>query len=339
MRTALLLALCLSASSLAQGEPPRTFAEYEAAHAFECNGPLDRLPEADVVEHGGLRYELQGSTARVRKPGAPSRGPVKVGVLSGIKDLEPETREALLGFFAELKKQQVQAVLIGGDTAEEPGDLEKVYGFLVEQTDLPLLAIAGNSERGGAHNYAIQKARAGHPNLLNMDIVRRFDGEGFDVVALGGYYDKKFMRMAGGCAYGAADVATVGAAAKECDDPVIFLAHGPPRQRGQAAIDYVPEAGNVGDLELTEVIKAAGIPFGVFGHILEAGGKATDLGGAPLAEKKLHKALYLNPGSANPLPWKLNSGQTSHGLAAVLTVEGKQARYELLRAPKKAPPP
>jgi hypothetical protein len=340
MRTALFVALCLGApAALGQGEAPKTFAEYEEAHAFDCNGALDKLPAPEAVEFGGYQYALGGSTVSARRLGPAVKGPVRVGVLSGIKDLEPETQEALTGYFAEFKKQQVAAVLLGGDAAEAPDDLEKVYAFLVTQTDVPLLAIAGNSERGGAHHYAIKKARVGHPNLLDLNIVRRFDGDGFDVVSLGGYYDKRFMRMAGGCSYTAADVAAVQTVAKECDDPVIFLAHGPPRQAGQKAIDYVPEAGNVGDAELTQAIVDAKIPFGVFGHILEAGGKATDLKGNPLPENKLSKALYLNPGPANPLPWKLNSGQTSYGLAAVLTVEGKQAKYQLLRAPKKAPPP
>ena len=342
MRNALVVALALvarAASAQEEPEPLKTFAEYEAAHAFDCNGPLAELPAAELVEHGGFKYELLGSTVRARRAAGGARGPVRIGVLSGIKDLEPETKEAHEGFFAEMKKQQVSAVIIGGDAAEAPDDLEKVYAFLVTQTDVPLLAIAGNSERGGAHHYAIRKAREGHPNLLDLNIVRRFDGEGFDVVSLGGYYDKRFMRMAGGCTYSAADVAAVQDAAKQCDDPVIFLAHGPPRQSGQKAIDYVPEAGNVGDAELTQAIITAKIPFGVFGHILEAGGKASDLKGNPLLENKLFKALYLNPGPANPLPWKLNSGQTSYGLAAVLTIEGKQAKYQLLKAPKKAPPP
>lgn len=339
---ALATALCLSAgAALAEGEPPKTFAEYEAAHAFDCNGPLEKLPAPDVIEYGGHRYEMLGSTARARRTGAAAaKGEVRLGVLSGIKDLEPDTKEALEGFFGELKKRRVAAVLVGGDSAESPEDLEKVYAFLVAQTDVPLLAVAGNSERGGAHNYAIKKQReAGHLNLLNMDLVRRFDGDGFDVVSIGGYYDKKYMRMAGGCAYRPEDVAAAQAAAKECDDPVVFLGHGPPKQSGKTALDFVPEAGNVGDPALTEAIKAAGIPFGVFGHILEAGARATDLSGKPLPEGKLARALYLNPGPANPLPWKLNSGGTSYGLAGVLTLEGRQAKYELLHAPRKAAGP
>jgi hypothetical protein len=42
----------------------------------------------------------------------------------------------------------------------------------------------------------------------------------------------------------------------------------------------------------------------------------------------------VNQGSANPLPWKLNDGTTSYGLAALLTIDGKKASYEILRGAK-----
>jgi hypothetical protein len=93
----------------------------------------------------------------------------------------------------------------------------------------------------------------------------------------------------------------------------------------------------VGDPKLADLLKRMKVPFGVFGHILEAGGHATDLGGKPLAQKKLFPALYVDQGSANPLIWKMNDGTTAYGLAAILTVDGKQASYEVLKAPK--PPP
>jgi hypothetical protein len=120
---------------------------------------------------------------------------------------------------------------------------------------------------------------------------------------------------------------------------VVLLVHGPPKQAGKNALDHVPGVGNVGDEQLNELIEKNKIPFGVFGHILEAGARGTDLSGKPLPQKKPHKALYLNQGSANALPWKLNDGTTSYGLAALLTIDGKQGSYEVLRAPKPVPKP
>ena len=41
------------------------------------------------------------------------------------------------------------------------------------------------------------------------------------------------------------------------------------------SLDYVPGVGNVGDPQLNELIEKNKIPFGVFGHILEAGARGT----------------------------------------------------------------
>jgi hypothetical protein len=117
----------------------------------------------------------------------------------------------------------------------------------------------------------------------------------------------------------------------------VLLSHGPPHQSGKQALDFVPGAGNVGDPALRALLKQAQIPFGLFGHILEAGGHATDLDGKPLPPQRPFKSLYLDQGSVNPLPWKMNDGTTSYGLAAIFTLQGTQASYEMMRLPK--PPP
>ncbi|MBL8953363.1 MAG: hypothetical protein JNK82_21495, partial [Myxococcaceae bacterium] len=212
--------------------------------------------------------------------------------------------------------------------------------WLPKQTKRPMVSITGNTERSGAHNYAIAKARkAGYLNLINMGLQRRYDGPGFDLVSISGYHDKTYLHLSGGCIYNDQALTDAETAIRAADDPVVMLVHGPPRQSGKQAIDFVPGAGNVGDPKLADLLKRMKVPFGVFGHILEAGGHATDLGGKPIAQKKPSAALYVNQGSANPLPWKMNDGTTSYGLAAVMTVTGKQASYEVLKAPKPAPVP
>jgi Icc-related predicted phosphoesterase len=335
MRSFPALAVVVAASiALAEDAAPTNTAEYEKAHQYDCNGPLEKLSAPDVKELGNYRYDFLGGTVKARRKTKRKGAEVKIGVLAGLK--EPDVKQNLEEFLAEFHKQDVEVVFVGGDTAEQPEDLDVIYAMLAEKTQLPILAIAGNTERGGAHNYAIQKLRdQGKLNLINMDMVRRFDGDGFDVASLGGYYDKTYVHATGVCIYSAADVAVIAAAAKESDDPVVLLTHGPPRQEGKEAIDFVPGAGNVGDPALTDVIKEAKIAFGVHGHILEAAARATDLAGKPVPEKKLLKSFFLNPGSANPLPWKLNSGTTSYGLAAVVTMKGKEAKYEVLKAPKR----
>ncbi len=331
------LAALLSAAALA--EEPKDFAAWEEKYQFDCNGPWAHFSPADVRTKDGFTFEHTGATLKLRRD-TKRKGPARLGVLAGVKDLEPETQELLTRFLADFDKADVDLIVIGGDTAEEPDVLDKVYAFLAGATKRPMVAIAGNTERAAAHTYALNKLRkAGHHHLLNGDIVRRIDGDGFDVVTLAGYYDKKYLHLSGGCQYAEKAVAEVAEAAAAADDPVVFLSHGPPRQKGPRAIDFVPGAGNVGDPALTELITKSKIPFGIFGHIIEAGGVGTDLAGKPLPQKKPAPALYLNQGSCNPLPWKMNDGTTSYGLAAVFTVEAKKASYEILRGPRPPPPP
>ncbi|MBS1151714.1 MAG: hypothetical protein H6Q89_3412, partial [Myxococcaceae bacterium] len=306
-----LLAPCAWADELAD------WAAWEEAYQFDCNAPFGGVARPETKSLGGFGYEFAGGTVKVRRETPRhDKTTAKIGVLAGIKDLEPETKDALLKVLAQFEAADVELVLIGGDTAEAPDVLDQIYGFLVEATKRPLLTIAGNTERGGAHNYAIGKLRkAGHLHLINMGLTRRYDGEGVDVVSLSGYHDKRYLHLTGGCLYTEKAIADTAAAARASDDPVVLLMHGPPKQTGGRAIDYVPQVGNVGDPAINALIKEAKIPFGVFGHILEAGGTATDLAGKVLPAKKPARALYLNQGSVNPLPWKMNDGTTSYGMA------------------------
>lgn len=326
--------LSLFATTAAAQELPTDFGAWEQTYQFECNGPFASFAPPDIRVHGGYRYEHTGATVRVRRERAKA-GAVRLGVLAGIKELDADSQAALDTFFAAFERADVEAIIVGGDTGETPEQLSQVYAYLVAATKRPLLSIAGNTERPSAHTYAISTLRkAGHHHLLNFDLIRRYDGPGFDVVSLAGYHDKAFLHLAGGCVYSDQALGDLEAAVRSCDDPVVLLAHGPPKQTGKAALDFVPGYGNVGDARLTELIRSLKVPFGTFGHIIEAGGHATDLAGRPLPPKKLHPALYVDQGSANPLPWKMNDATTSYGLAAIVTIDGKKASYEVLRAPK-----
>ncbi len=332
-RAALVVVTCIASAAIADG-----FAAWEERYQYDCNGPFEHFEPADVLTFGGFRYEHTGGTVRVRRvePRAGSRA--TIGALSGIKDLEPETKALLADFLAAFEKADVEAIVIGGDTSSEPAGLDAILGFLAASTQRPLLVIAGNMERGAALNYAIRKLRkAGHLNVLNMDLIRRFDGAGFDVASIGGYHDKAYLHLSGGCVYGDKDLATLERAVEAADDPVVLLAHGPPRQRGQKAIDFVPGADNVGDPRLTALITRRGVRFGLHGHILEAGGAGVDLEGRALPQKRWHPTLFVDQGSANPLIWRLNDGSAAYGLAAILSVEGPRAAYEVLRGKKPAP--
>ena len=331
-----LLCCVLLCSSLALAED---FSAWEERYQFDCNGPFEHFSPADVKEREGWRFEHTGATVKVTRLKARAGKKPVLGLLAGIKDLEPETKTMLDVFIAGFEKADVDAIVIGGDSSSEPDVLDQILEYLGKATSRPLLVVAGNMERGAALNYAILKQRkAGATHLLNLDVIRRYDGDGVDVLGLGGYHDKAYLHLAGGCIYQQKDIDALERAAAAADDTVVLLTHGPPRQKGQQAIDYVPGADNVGDPHLSELIAKAKISFGIHGHILEAAGRATDGTGKPVAQKKLHPTLFVNQGSANPLPWKLNDGTTSYGLAALLTIDGKKASYEFLRGPKPRTP-
>ena len=330
------LCCALLCSSLALAED---FSNWEERYQFDCNGPFEHFSPVDVKEREGWRFEHSGGTVKVRRLTARvGRKPV-LGLLAGIKDLEPETRAMLDIFLADFEKADVDAIVIGGDSSSEPDALDQILEYLGKATNRPVLIVAGNMERGAALNYAILKQRkAGATQLLNLDVIRRYDGDGVDVIGLGGYHDKAYLHLAGGCIYKEKDVEALERATAAADDAVVLLTHGPPRQKGQLALDYVPGADNVGDPQLAALIAKAKISFGIHGHILEAAARGTDAAGRPLPPRKLHPALFVNQGSANPLPWKLNDGTTSYGLAALLTVDGKKASYEIIRGAKPRTP-
>ena len=334
-----LSALCLLAVpslAVAQDEPPpKTWEEYQAAHSLSCVGPADTLPAPDVKKHAGFEYAFSGSSLKVKRVDGPAvAGEVRLGVISGIKELDKATRLSLDEFFARFKAAKVEGVLLGGDSAENEMDLEEVLAY-VAAFELPTYAVIGNWESRAPFNRAVREVSKTHPNLVNMDLARKLEAEAFDVVALGGYSDKVYVKGSGACLYKPEDARSIVALAKDAEHPVILLMHGPPAQKGKQAIDFVPGAGNVGDKDVTAAIQEAKIAFGIHGHILEAGARATDLAGKPVAAGKLHPQLFLNPGPASSLPWKLNDGKMSYGLAAILTLKGKAASYELLRAPQR----
>ncbi len=343
MRRAMLLSTCLLAgAAAAEAEEPLTFEAWQRQSSLVCVGdPALRLPTPDVRDAFGFTLTVDGATAKLTRTAASTHpGELRFGVLNGIKDLEPWTRAGLELFLARFEQADVDAILIGGDSAYGELELEDVFVFLGERTRRPVVLGIGNNESRAAFNRAATSAWRKHPQLLNGNLIRRFDLAGADVLTLGGYHDKAFVSASGSCLYPESAVTGLPALAAQADDPVVLLLHGPPKGDGKEAIDFVPGGGNVGDARLNGAITAAKIPYVIAGHILEGGGRATDGGGKrPVAAGKRSKALWLNPGQANGLPYEVNGGATGWGLAAILTIQKGEASYELLRAPKPAPAP
>ena len=130
MRLLLPLLLC---SSVVVAED---FAAWEERYQFDCNGPFEHFSPADLKEREGWKFEHTGGTVKVRRarPRA-SRSPV-LGLLSGIKDLEPETKATLDGFIAAFEKADVDAIIIGGDCSSEPEGLDQILAYCRSMLDV-----------------------------------------------------------------------------------------------------------------------------------------------------------------------------------------------------------
>jgi hypothetical protein len=86
---------------------------------------------------------------------------------------------------------------------------------------------------------------------------------------------------------------------------------------------------------MTEFIEKHNIRYGLFSHILEAGGRATsDLkSGKPIRfpMKKKSKNLYINAGSASSFTWTMLNGRPSRGMVAVVIIAEDGAKASIHR--------
>jgi len=285
----------------------------------------------------GHKFTVRGGRAEVKREGpvvASAGGVVeaKLGLLAAVKDFSPETQANLKAFIEVFKLAGASGVIVDGDSAygvdDQDTTLTEMFTFLGSQ-GLPVYAIIGNSESRSSFNRAVLAAFRKNPNVINLDLVRRVDGDGFTLVSLPGYYDRRYIHESSGCQYKPEDAHGLVNLAKGAKAPVVLVSHGPPRQAGKFALDSTTDGLNVGDPELAAAMAQAKITYGVFGHILESGGRATDLSGSRQVKPNSPAAeLFVNPGPAFADPWQLNSGTVSHGMAAILTIRGSKAEWQ-----------
>jgi Icc-related predicted phosphoesterase len=311
----------------------RTMDDYMRLNDLNC---LPRITEVEVPSErdvGGLTLRLRGTRAEVVKRDADAR--VVLGLLGAIKDAEPGTYRNLETALAWFRESGVEAVVVNGDTGYDEMEIRESLEIL-GQGGLPVFVTIGNSETVGALHGALETLGQQYANLVNMDLVRYVDLDDAVLISLPGYFNKAFIHATGGCEYRDKHIEEVATLAKEARAPVVLVSHGPPKGSGKDALDHATDAGNVGDPRLGDLMRRAGIHFGVFGHILEAGGAARDLGDRPVAPDTATESLQLNVGQVSSMPWLLNSGTTTRGVAAILTIDGGRARYRFrtLTAPE-----
>lgn len=328
MTLAILLALLSTAYEKYQVDNETTCIASAAQH-FDA---------ADSWAADGFKFSVNGGTAQVHADAAPKEA--KLGLLAAVKDFSPDTQANLKSFIAAFRKAGVSGVVVDGDSAygvdDQDSTLSDLFSWLGGQ-GLPVYGIIGNSESRSSFNRALLAAFRKHPSVINLNLVRRVEGDGFTLVSLPGYYDARYIHESAGCRYKPEDAQELTQIARGAPSPVVLITHGPPRQAGKFALDVTDDGHNVGDPDLAAAIAEAHINFGVFGHILESGGRATDLEGKKTVKPgQVVPALYVNPGPAFADPWGLNGGGVSHGMAAILTIKNGKGEWQQVKAAKQA---
>lgn len=304
---------------------PKTWEDVAEAYGSKCPGPFFELETPTTVEAAGRSFTITGSTISL---GGKWKGPLKIGVLGAIKDADPATRANIKKAAKEFKRLGVHIVLANGDlVGDETGDLPKVIAMLGDEIKVPVFAHSGNYEWTSAFTEAIAAEQQEHPHIFNANLLRHIDLGGVHIFTLPGWSVRKFVKP-GACFYNSSHVQELEAQLKPLVDKgeiVIVSAHGPPRGRGKQSIDFAYEAGNVGDEDLARLLRDVPVRFGIFSHILEAGGRATsDITRQPPIKLPMRKAvskLYANAGSVSSYPYAMLDKKTSRGMAAVYFID------------------
>jgi Icc-related predicted phosphoesterase len=308
-----------------------TFAE---ARRGECVGGPGELAAPIEVAANGRAYKLHGD--RLIESSSDKDSTLKIGVLSATKDDREETLAAIRDMIARFERRGVDLIIANGDLATDEFEMEAIFPVLAEAKTLVVLLI-GNTESCGSFNKIAGEVFARKSHVINGNWVRRIELDDGVLVTLPGYYDRKFTHTGGASTYDQADLDMTARFFGGDKQPRILVSHGPPRMKHKNGIDVLADGSNVGDPAMTTLLTDEKIKLGIFGHILEAGGRGSDLAGkAKLPPKVWHPELFVNAGTLNPDPWTMLDGTTGHGMALYLEIEPKRARYEVerLAAPK-----
>jgi Icc-related predicted phosphoesterase len=301
----------------------------QAAHP-ECVGPRATDPVETRKLDGGKTLQRRGSTVQLAPDDDDDE--LVIGHLTDVKDYSPENAANLDVALKWFEQEAVDLIAITGDLGES---VESIQGVLehAAKAKVPVLALAGNRECRDHFTEAANAASKKHPNVLNMNVVRVLNTDDGSIVSLPGYYNKSYIHCADGCEYFPGDVARLRELAADATGAVkVLISHGPPKQEGDQALDRIHEEVNVGDPEITKLLKDGLFPFGLFGNIQEAGGYATDLSGKKrLPQGEYADQLYLNPGPIDHVRWEMLDGSESLGMAGLLRIKGKQASHKIYR--------
>ncbi len=328
MRAAVILLTAMLSSLSAEATEHATWKDFQKANRYKCPGPLDTIAKKQTFTFAGKKYTHTGYRMEVQA--RDDDKVVKIGVISAIKDVSRGTRANLAKALEWYKAEKVEWLVVNGDLALEEFDLEEVFDLLGE-SGLPVIMVVGNSESRGSWARAYKDRISKYPNLINGVWVRQIVADDVEFWTLPGYHDKAFVRQGAGCLYEKEHTdAMLRDIKAEGSAPIVLVGHGPPKGKGKYGLDYILDKKNVGDSMINRVIEKANIPFGLFGHILEAGGRGVDADMTTrISEGKSVPKLYVNAGSLSGDPWGMLDGRTGWGMAMLFTIDGTNAKFQM----------
>jgi hypothetical protein len=322
------LLLAFAAAGCSQGAPPQPPPARPPSSAKAAAKPEPARSDPACI--GPLEAPL-----KLRSPA----GALVVGVLSGLKNADDDNLDALRSLARALRERGAELLVANGDVGESSEVQVSLLGTLAA-TGLPVLVSPGNRELRADLDAAETELRRRGANLVDLSHTRAVDLGDALLVSLPGGFERRQVRSDGACLYVQRDCDALGQWLDKLpagSPPVVLVAAVPPKGEGAKALDS-SEGQNLGDPRLLALLTPQRAPFGLFGQVWESGGRAIDGAGRPVAQKAAATQLYLNPGAADRTPWPMSDGTTEAGLAALFTIRGRSASYEVLRAQPKATP-
>jgi hypothetical protein len=273
-------------------------------------------------------FDSSSSRAQIRA----SSGTLRIGALAGLKDAGEENVAHLRKLVAELVRRGAEVLVADGDVGDNLEEQQTLLGVLTE-TGLPVVVAAGNREVRSELDAAESELRKKGAKVWDLSHARVVDAGDALLVGLPGTFDRRYLHADGACIYGQRDIDAVATFLDRLptkEPPVVLVMAVPPRGHDKSALDAT-EAQNVGDPRLLPLLTRRRAPFGIFGEVWEAGGRAVDGSANPVAAGAPSEQLYLNPGAADRTPWPMIDGTRVAGQAALLTIQGRKATMEVVR--------
>ena len=296
---------------------------------------LNQTPVVKTIN--GKDYRFDGNKVKEDDCKAPTE--VSYGVIS---DAHGEVEKARY-FAQEFKRRGVSGIMIPGDiplneqlrygqrdSRDDKTEIKEVLEAVAE-TGLPIFVIPGNHERKQDYSSAISELSQKFQNVIDMTSYRVFDGCDADFVSLPGYQTfkapgRQFISNDGYWAK-PENVNQLKDLRRGLDNAVVLITHGAGKT-GVPGPATLYNGEDVGDELTRQVQREANIPFGVVGHIHEAGGIAATFDGTLVKPNEWAKQFTANFGSLER--WRNLNGETYNGMAGILTIKGDQSKYETL---------